>query len=269
MMKSINKYFSLFISTLVALSLYSQEIPERPNPPKLVNDFAGVLAPDEIGSLESKLVEFNDSTSTQIAVVIVKDLGNYDANQFAYEIGQKWGVGQKGKNNGLVILVKPKTIDFRGYAAISVAYGLEELVPDALGKRIVENEMIPRFKENDYFGGISAAVNVLIDLTKGKYTADQYSKKSANKKGITFGFIVFSFFLIILISALAGNKNNSQRHTLGRKGSDIPFWMLLGGIMGSSRSSGGSSWGNFSSGSGGFGGFGGGSFGGGGASGSW
>ncbi len=268
-MKTSKKYIVIIVSLLVSLSLFSQTIPDKPNPPKLVNDFAGILTPGEIGNLESRLVTFDDSTSTQIAVIIVKDLGNYDANQFAYEIGQKWGVGQQGKNNGFVILVKPKTIDSHGQAAISVAYGLEDIVPDAICKRIVDNEMIPHFKQNDYFGGINAAVYILMDITKGKYTADQYSKKNnLTRHGNYFPFIIFSFFLIIIISSLAGNKNNSNRHTIGRRGSNIPFWMLAGGMMGSSRSSGGS-WGGFSSGSGGFGGFGGGSFGGGGAGGSW
>jgi uncharacterized protein len=261
------RYFLLFTSTLVSLTLSSQTIPEKPNPPRLVNDYAGILNQSEVENLEARLDNFSATSSTQIVIVIVNDLGNYDAGQFADEIGIKWGVGQKGKNNGVVVLVKPKTSESRGQAHISVAYGLEDTLTDALSKRIVDNVMIPRFKENNYFGGINDAVTALIEVTKGKYAGDQNSVNITPAKGKLIGFIVFCIFFIILISAL-GNKNNSNNHTIGKRQSNLPFWLLMGGLMGSSRSSGGS-WGGFSSGSGGFGGFGGGSFGGGGAGGSW
>jgi uncharacterized protein len=265
-MKTSIKYLIIFTSTLISLNLFSQSIPEKPNPPRLVNDYAGILNQNEAENLELRLDNFEKSSSTQIVVVIVNDLGNYDEGQFADEIGIKWGVGQKGKNNGIVVLVKPKTVESRGKAHISVAYGLEDTLTDALSKRIVENVMIPRFRENDYYGGINNTVTALIEVTKGKYTADQNSG-SVTAKGKAIGFIVFAIFFIILISIL-GNKNNSNRHTIGQRQSNLPFWLLMGGMMGSSRSS-GSGWGGFSSGSGGFGGFGGGSFGGGGAGGSW
>jgi uncharacterized protein len=266
-MKTLIKYLLLIISILIPLTLSSQTIPDKSNPPRLVNDFAGILSHDEIVNLETRLDNFDASSSTQIVVVIVKDLGNYDVAQFADEIGLKWAVGQKGKNNGVVVLVKPKTPESRGQAYISVAYGLEDTLTDALAKRIVETVMIPRFKENNYFAGINDAVTALIDVTRGKYKADENSQVNASPAKSKFIFFIVFIIFIILISVL-GNKNNSNRHTIGRRQSNLPFWLLMGGMMGSSNRSGGS-WGGFSSGSGGFGGFGGGSFGGGGAGGSW
>ena len=93
---------------------FSQDIPERPVPPRLVNDFAGMLSTQEADVLERKLVAFNDSTSTQIAIVIVRSLNGYDKADYAQRLAEKWGIGQKGLNNGVLILVKPKTADSRG-----------------------------------------------------------------------------------------------------------------------------------------------------------
>jgi uncharacterized protein len=268
-MKILCTTFAFIILSAIPHSVLSQELPALPNPPRLVNDFTGTLAPNEIETLESALVSFNDSTSTQITVVFINDLGNYTANQFAFEIGSKWGVGQKGKSNGIIVLVKPKAPGSKGQAAISVGYGLEDVVTDALCKRIIEVEMKPHFIENDYFGGIVAATKVIMDVTKGRYTAEQYTKKNAKKPSAIAGFVFFCMVLVIII-AVAGNKNRSQHHSIGRAGSNIPFWLIMGSLLGSSNRSGsGGGWSDFSSGSGGFGGFGGGSFGGGGASGSW
>jgi uncharacterized protein len=257
-----NKILITGLFLLIAYSLFGQ-IPAKPEPQRLVNDFAGLLNTNEVASLEQKLVAFNDSTSTQIVVVIVADLQGYDKAQFAYELGEKWGIGQKGKNNGIVVLIKPKTFDSKGQAFIAPGYGLEGAVPDAIAKRIVESEMIPHFKQNNYYGGIDAAVNTLISLTKGEYTADQYLKKKNKNSPVVIIFIIIFIFFII---GVFGSKGKRGKQNLGS--SDIPLWMLLGGAMGSSSRS-GDSWGGFSSGSGGFGGFGGGSFGGGGAGGSW
>ncbi len=118
-MKSNNKIFFLTLFLIWAVTLAAQDIPERPVPPRLVNDYAGILSPDEATHLEQKLVSFNDSTSTQIVVVIVKSLNGYDKNDFAQQLGQKWGAGQKGRNNGVVILVKPKYTNEKGEAANS------------------------------------------------------------------------------------------------------------------------------------------------------
>jgi uncharacterized protein len=245
--------------------VFSQDgIPDKPQPQRLVNDYSGILSPAEVNALEQKLVKFDDSTSTQIVVVIINDLGGRDETDFADRLGEKWGVGQKGKNNGIVILVKPKSGQEQGKARISVGYGLEGVIPDATAHRIIDNEMIPFFKQNQYYQGIDAAVNILISLSKGEFTADQYNNKASRTNLIA---ILIPFFIMLIIFIIMINKK--RRRTLS-PGKSLPFWMLLG-MMSSGRSS-GSSWGGFSGGGssgGGFGGFGGGSFGGGGASGSW
>jgi uncharacterized protein len=256
------KRLSLVVLTLVlAFTAISQNIPERPSPPKLVNDFAGILDAGFIHSLEQALVEFNNTSSTQVAVVTVQSLDGTEASDYAFKLGEKWGIGQKGKNNGVLILVKPKNGNERGQVYIATGYGLEGAVPDAMANRIVDFEMIPRFKQGDYAGGIAASVNVIMDLTKGEYTADEYVKKKS--KGGGFAAIIVIMIIIIVIARIFGSGTRNMSST----GSSIPFWLLMGSMASNSRHSG--SFGGFSSGSGGFGGFGGGSFGGGGAGGSW
>lgn len=249
---------------------FSQDIPEPMSPPRLVNDFAGILTPVQAQRLERKLVDFNDSTSTQITVVLVKSLNGLTKEEFADRIGEKWGVGQKGKNNGIVILVKPKYANDPGQARISTGYGVEGAVTDALSKRIVENEMKPYFKQGDYFTGLDQATNTLMELTSGEYTADEYVKKSKGK-----GLGVFIPIIIIIIIILFMRRNSGDHFTTGSKSTSLWTALWLASMMG--NRGGGGSWGDFRSGGGsfggggggGFGGFGGGSFGGGGAGGSW
>ncbi len=107
----------------------AQTLLPRPDPPRLVNDFAGVLSSSELQSLENKLVAFNDSTSNQIAVVIVNDLQGYDKSEFAYKVAKDWGVGQSDFNNGLLVLVKTKTDESLGQIFIATGYGLEGAIP--------------------------------------------------------------------------------------------------------------------------------------------
>lgn len=235
-----------------------------------MNDFAGILSAAEVNTLEARLVKFNDSTSTQITVVTVKSLNGYDKNDFAQRLGQKWGVGGKSKNNGVVILIKPKYENDKGEASIQTGYGIEGVLPDAVCKRIVEDKMIPAFREGNYYQGIFDAVTTIEGITKGEYSADQYMKRSRQKA--PYGFAVPLIIFIIMIIWMRSNRGKT--HSVGK---NLPFWasMFLLGSMGRGHSG---TWGDFQSGGGifgggsgggGFGGFGGGSFGGGGAGGSW
>ena len=267
---------SLYLLTLSVLfftisvdRIYSQNIPERPNPPRLVNDFAGMLKADEVNSLENKLVAFNDSTSTQIAIVIVPSLGGYDKADYAQTLAEKWGIGRKGSNNGVLILIKPNRPDSKGEVQIATGYGLEGAIPDITCAEIIDREIVPAFREGNYFEGLNNATNTLMSLARGEFTAAQYGQKAKKStgKGVPLGLMIIVVFVIIsMISRNSGGSNNKHISTGG-----LPFWMLLG-MMNSGRGSGGS-WGGFSGGGGGggggFGGFGGGSFGGGGAGGSW
>lgn len=248
--------FTFFVSIAV-----SQELPSPMQPPRLVNDFAGLLNQSELNQLERKLLNYNDTTSTQLYVVIVSDLLGYDVADYAIRLGEKWGVGQKGKNNGALILIKPRVGNERGEAFIATGYGLEDVIPDALAKRIMEREMIPSFIEGNYYEGIDKATTVMINLASGKFSADGYTGEG--------GLLVVLPFLIflVLIFVIAFNVKKNKGRSLGR---NIPFWILMGMMSGGGGRSGG--FGGFSSGGGSFGGFsggGGGSFGGGGARGSW
>lgn len=251
--KPYRRTLCLMLVLLFCTGLKAQ-LPSPPVPPRLVNDYTGTLSTLQINSLEHKLVAYNDSTSTQILVMLVNDLQGYSIEQYATEIGHSWGVGQKGKDNGAVILVKPKKGSESGKVTISTGYGIEQYVTDATAKRIIEREMIPAFKENDYYTGIDNAVNTIMDLCSGKFTQDEY----ADDDGFPLWLIIlFIIAIMIILSKFSGGSGQNYSG-----GGSRTIWIPMGG--------GGYSGGGFSGGSsGGFGGFGGGGFGGGGASGSW
>ncbi|MFA6360053.1 MAG: TPM domain-containing protein, partial [Dysgonamonadaceae bacterium] len=121
----------------------AQNIPNPMSPPRLVNDFANVFSETERQTLENKLRTYNDTTSTQIYVITVKDLDGYAISDYSFRLGEKWGIGQKQKDNGAVILIKPKIGNSRGEAFIAVGYGLEARINDAYAGRIVRDRMIP------------------------------------------------------------------------------------------------------------------------------
>lgn len=271
MRKSIYLVCSLLL--LLVSTTYSQDFPAKPNPPRLVNDFAGMLKPGEAERLEQKLVAFNDSTSTQIAVVTVKSLQGYDVADYAQRLAEKWGIGQKGLNNGIIVLVKPKTADSKGYVNISPGYGLEGAIPDLTCSEIVDNEILPAFRNGDNYGGLDKATSTLMSLARGEYTAAEYgqkAKKGTMKKSAGALPVIFIIIVVFLLFRGGGGGRNGRITHSG-----LPFWMLMG-MLGSGGGSHRGSWGGSSGGGvfgggggGGFGGFGGGSFGGGGASGSW
>jgi uncharacterized protein len=252
----------LFFVSLISLTS-AQTFPEQSSPPRLVNDFSGILDDNSRNQLEQTLVQFAKETTTQIAIVTLDDISGYDPSDYAFRLAESWGIGQKGKSNGILILIKPKSGNQKGEAFIAVGYGLEGVVPDAVARRIVENEMIPRFRENNYAGGLLAGVTVLTEITRGEYTADKYVERTGGAKGGA-GLIFIIVIFIVVFVAVKGQKTQSS--SIGK---ELPFWILLSMLGSGSRHSG--SWDSFSSGSGsgGFGGFGGGSFGGGGAGGSW
>lgn len=251
--------------TLFAGTLSAQDLPEKPYPPRLVNDIAGMLNSSEVNSLENKLVAFDDSTSTQIAIVTVSDLMGYEVADYANRLAEKWGIGQKGLNNGILILLKPKTDNSGGQVTIAPGYGLEGAIPDITCAEIIDNEMIPAFREDDYFRGLDKATTILMKLASGEFSAGEYGSQRKGNSGSITPFIII-VIIIIVIMFIRGNGGKNQRH-ISDKG--LPLWLLMS-MMNSGRGSHSGSWGGFSGGGGGgFGGFGGGSFGGGGASGSW
>lgn len=261
---------SLILSAFFTLSFFfgfAQNFPEKSN--TLVTDQTHTLSAEQIARLEQKLVAFDDSTSNQIAVVIVKTVGDYDINEYALGLGRKWGIGGKSKNNGVILLV---AIGDRKMS-IQTGYGLEGALPDIYTKRIIENDIKPYFKEGDYYSGIEAGTNAIISLTKGEYKNDQPQTKSKkNGRGAGAGMIVIIIIVVIIfILGKRGGGGGGGQVISGRGVAEGLLWgLLLGGSgRGGSGSSFGGGFGGGSSGGGGFGGFGGGSFGGGGSSGSW
>lgn len=266
--KLIRLFFLLFIFSGYT-SAFAQELPPKPNPPKLVNDYAGVLSEEEKNLLEQKLVAFNDSTSSQIAVVLMQSTGEYPVDDYAIALYRNWGIGQKGKDNGVVILCA--MADRR--VAIITGYGLEGALPDAVCKRIIEQQIKPNFKQQQYFNGLNEATDVVIKRASGEYTADEVGGDEIGPAG-GIVFIIGVFIFIIGLSFFI-QYHRVKRYAILNSIDFWTAWQLLSAVdRRNSRSSGGSGWssggsgGGWSSG-GGFGGFGGGSTGGGGASGSW
>jgi uncharacterized protein len=256
--------YILFLFLLVRSAVIAQTLPERSN--TLVTDYARILSENEISSLENKLVAFNDSTSTQIAVVLVNSTDGIDIADYSVQLFNKWHIGQEKKNNGVLLLVAVG--DRKVF--ITTGFGIEGVLPDALCKRIIEADIVPPFRTGDYYGGIEAGTNAMMKIVSGEFTADTYMKNKKGKdKGGAFPFAMFFFVLfIIIVSRIGRVARSARRNNLGFWAA----WALLNAA--SSRSRG--SWGGFSGGSGwggggggGFGGFGGGSSGGGGAGGSW
>lgn len=242
----------------------SSAIPSRPSPARLVNDLAGLFDISQTAQLERMLVAFDDSTSNQIAVVTVKDLEGYEASEYATRIGLDWGVGSEKFDNGVVILVKPKTSS-PGQVFIAVGYGLEGAIPDAYAKRIINNEMIPCFMENDYYDGVYKACEVLMKLASGEISQMREYEEDDDIYAI-IAILIIIFMIIIIVSFV--NKNGGSGGNGGSRGRNVytgPIITTGNDFGGWGRSSGG----GFGGGLGGFGGFGGGSFGGGGAGGSW
>ena len=272
-----NKLVNIVLALFMSVSSLAQEFPERTTPPKLVNDFANLLSSQEEAALENKLVQYDTKTSTQIAIVTKNDIKDLPISDYAFQLAEKWEIGQSNKNNGFLIMIVPGKGNAKGDVFIATGYGVEEYVPDAIAKRIVEKEIIPEFKQGNFYKGLDNATNVIVGLTQGKFTADEYRKSTQSNAPYPIGIV----FLIIIVFSLFGRARRARHYAVGH---NIPFWVALG-MLSSSRgsmhrgsynnfSSGTGSFGGFSGGGsfgggGGFGGFGGGSFGGGGAGGSW
>jgi uncharacterized protein len=249
-------FFSLFASAQI-----EKAIPEAPNPPRLVVDLTGTLTQDQQQALERKLVAYDDTTSNQIAVVIISTTGDYDISDFSFALGRKWGVGNKEKNNGVVLLIAKN--DRKVF--IAPGYGLEGAIPDITAKQIVENIIVPNFKGNDFYRGIDEGTDAIISAAQGEFVAEQgYAQRG--QKGRPFpliGIIILIIVFIIIAKSGGGGRGGSFMSRRGYRNINRPniFWFPPSGGGGGGGFGGG--------GGGGFGGFGGGSFGGGGAGGSW
>lgn len=238
------------------------QVPPKPAVAGAVHDLAGIIPQQDRVQMNARLLKLAEETSNRIVVVTVGELGGMSPAEFAYELGESWGVGDARFDNGIVVLVKPKTAGGRGDVFIAVGYGLEGVIPDAVAKRIVEEQMIPHFRENDYAGGVTAALDVLIPLAAGEISYRELPRTQDESSGLS---VLFWLGGMVLLALLFNSRPNGGSGTYSGRGRSAGPFIWLGGFGGGF---GGGSGGSF--GGGGFsGGFGGGSFGGGGAGGSW
>jgi uncharacterized protein len=270
MIKKISpKIFILLLLTcqiLLGQNALSSDFPEKPNPPRLVTDFTMTLNQEETNALEQKLKAYSDSTSSQIAIVVIKNIGDYEISQYATELALKWGIGVKGKNNGLLILWA--TGNRKIY--IATGYGFEEKVPDAIAKRIVNQLILPNFKLGQYYQGLNLATDEIIARMSGQFVKDQTTGEEEFPLGFFLMLLLFMFILFYLINKNRGGGRGNRFNDRNRGGFGGGMPWIISNSGGSSGWGGGgdSGWGG-GGGGGGFGGFGGGDFGGGGAGGDY
>jgi len=244
--------------------------PKPANEDHLVFQYTRFLSPQEAAQLDGKLVQFARETSNRIAVVAVDTLCGYPPSEFAFQLGEAWGLGKRGIDNGVLVLVKPNGRAGDRHVFIAVGYGLEGAIPDLVAKRIVDEEVLQRFREGDFYGGMDKATDVLMGMAKGEIDAKSYGEEEPiSGASVLWILAILGFFLFIFVSAALRVRRYARVNHM-----DVwAAWML----MNAASSSHGGSWRGFSGGGGsgfgggggGFGGFGGGSFGGGGAGGSW
>lgn len=235
-------------------------------PTRIVNDYGRLFDPMQLQALENKLVHFDDSTSTQITIVTFRELKGYPLELLASEIGDKWGVGQKDKDNGIVVLIS----DLDRKVTIRTGYGAQIHIPPTIANNIIQKDMLPYFRNGDYYQGVDKAIDSMESALKGKYKND----KTPENDQLGFWEIFFIFLVVIIVLSIFSRGNNSGGNGTRRRRSLLDDVILMNtgstifrGGGGGFGSGGGGGFG--SGGGGGFGGFGGGSFGGGGASGSW
>ncbi len=245
------KIFSISLLLFVTAVAFSQNksdpegfLKGRPAKEQLVTDSSGILTEDQIQALEYKLDAFNDSTSTQIAVVIIPTLGENEIADYGVKLFRAWGVGTKEHNNGVLLLIAKDERKLN----ITTGYGVEGALPDITCKEIIDEVIVPKFKDNDFYRGIDDGTDAIMQAVKGEYTAPEGYGESKHHYSL---FLRILFWIIGIIVLLILMKTGL-------------LWPLLNIATSIVFSSGGSS-----SGGGGFSGFGGGSSGGGGASGSW
>lgn len=253
-------FFLLGLAGTVMAS--DKDFPPPPNPPRLVNDLAGFLKGREEAQMEEKLRAYNDSTSTQIAIVTVESIGQYDIADYTVQLYNKWGIGGKQKDNGILILAARE----QRKIWITTGYGMEGALPDGLLGQIIRDVMEPNFKDGNFYTGFDEAVDAIILAAKGEYKAEP---KAEARKGGGVGTGIVLFIIILVLVGIIGRGGRGGGGGGGML--DSAGWIAAAMLSNRHRSSsgwGGGGWGG-SSGGGGFGGFGGGSSGGGGAGGSW
>src|SRR5690554_5730220 len=178
-----NKQILLFIGFLFyqfTLFANPNDFPALSNPPRLVNDFAGMMTPLQQDNLEQQLLAFSKETSNEITIITVNSIGEYATSQYVTELGNKWGIGRGNKDNGVIIFASKNDRKLN----ISPGMGLEGALTDVMAGRIIRNEMAPEFKQENYFAGFQKAANAVMAATKGEYKPDESAEKAPPGLGI-------------------------------------------------------------------------------------
>ena len=239
------------------------EAPRKSQQDRLLWSYAPLLDAVEEQRINDRLVAFAQETSNQVLVLIVDTLCGEEPSDLAFAIGERWGIGHKGFDNGIVFLIKPTGSAGNRKVFIATGYGLEGAIPDATCRRIVDNEVIPHFKQGEFARGIEAALDVIFPLAKGEFDHASYGRRTVPWGAV---LVVIGIVLIMVVSWRSGVKRYARTNK-------VDFWTAMWLLSQMNRGHGGHRSGGFTGGGlrggGGFGGFGGGSFGGGGAGGSW
>lgn len=232
-----------------------------PKPAQYFNDYAHVVLPATATELNRQLEQFERDTSSQVLVAVYPKMeSDSSVEDYTVRVAQSWGVGQKGKDNGAVLFVFVQ--DHQIY--MQIGYGLEGALPDALAKRIIENEIKPRFRNGDFDGGLHAGVAAILAATKGEYrgTGQTVAERGGSNQSGTPDWVIGLIIALVIIILLGRILSYGAGGTVYSRSGRIISYGGLGGMWA------GGGGGGFSGGGGGFSG-GGGSFGGGGAGGSW
>lgn len=262
-MRSLKTNLSILFLCCGLVAWAQFEIPKKPAEQTSVYDYISLLSTVEKSSLEQKLIRYADSTSTQIVLAIISSTEGENINFLGANWAQEWGIGQADKDNGIFILLARD--DRR--IGINTGYGVEEFLTDALSKRIIENVIIPEFRNGDYYGGLDKGADAIFAVLRGEFKEERTSNDGPS--GFPFA-VILPFIIFVILMIIIASRNRGGRGGRGNRRKGLDLWDIIilsnmgrGGYRGSS---GGGSFGG-----GGFsgGGFGGGGFGGGGASGGW
>jgi len=258
-----NTFFLSLFLLIQNLGFAQIDIPPIPKLQTSVYDYAGVMNASEKSNLEQKLINYSDSTSTQIVVITIETLKGEDIGILTPKWGQTWGIGgSKENDNGVIILLAEKERKIW----ISPGYGVEDKLTAGITGELVRNVIIPKFKAGSYYNGLDKGADAIFDVLKGKYKGTRKQDKGESSAGGLIFFIVI-FVVLLIIIFKNKNKGNGGNRGGGLDLSDIIILSSLGRGFGGGSSGGG--FGGGSSGGGFGGGFGGGGFSGGGAGGSW
>lgn len=206
------KKIYFFLLLCLSIQVFGQDvtIPSKPNPARLVNDYMQLLSPAEVSALETKLRAFNDSTSTQVAVVIVPSLGNFDRNYFATELFRSWGIGQKGKNNGVLLLIYYDHKEKRLRSYISTGYGTEGALPDITCSRICRDIITPTLKTGNYYSALDKGTSEIIVNVVNEFSKSGDSTQEPISNAVIFWIVILIIVFVVIVVLVVRSSSGSS-----------------------------------------------------------